>query len=123
MPSFQFPLYEHELFWRYYDRLYAFLAHCDYRLEKLELLNIVYQAVNCKSRTLLELWDSFAKNIDETCDFLDWLAWNTYKFKTTHFYCYIPSSFIPNYAPFMCEICYCSDHDSNSCPHYICWLC
>jgi len=26
---------------------------------------------------------------------------------------------IPDYAPYMCEICHCSDHDSNSCPCYI----
>ena len=54
MPSFHFPQYENELFWRYYDRLDVFLAHCDYHLEKWELLDIVYEGMNRETHTLLE---------------------------------------------------------------------
>ena len=42
MSGFHFPQYERESFWRYYDRLHAFIAHCGYCLEKWELLDIVY---------------------------------------------------------------------------------
>jgi len=54
MRSFHFPQYKLELFWRYYDRLYAFFALRDYCLEKWELLNMVYEGVNCETLTLLE---------------------------------------------------------------------
>jgi len=83
MSGFHFPQYEHELFWRYYDRLHAFLAHCDYCLEKWELLDIVYEGVNCETRAPLEQWDFCAKSVDEACDFLDWLAWDMYEFETS----------------------------------------
>ena len=76
-----FPQYEHELFWRYYDRLHAFLAHCDFYLEKWKILNTVYKGVNCEARTLLEYWDFCAKNVDEAWDFLDWLARDTHEYE------------------------------------------
>jgi len=71
---FHFTQYEHEWFWLYYDRLHVFLAHFGYCLEKWELLDIVYDGVNCEIRTLLEHWDFCGKIIDEECDLLDWLA-------------------------------------------------
>ena len=83
MSLFHFSQYEHELFWRYYDRLHAFLAHCDFYLEKCKVLNTVYEGVNCETRTLLEYWDFCAKDVNEACDFLDWLAWDTYEFETS----------------------------------------
>ena len=54
MSGFHFPQYEHELRWRYYDRLHAFLARCDYCLEKWELLDTAYKGVNCETHALLE---------------------------------------------------------------------
>ena len=78
-----FPQYEHELFWRYYDRFYAFLAHCDSYVEKWELLNTVYKGVNCETRARLEYWDFCAEDVNEACDFLDWFAWDTYEFETS----------------------------------------
>ena len=81
MSGFHFPQYEHELFWRYYDRLHAFLAHCAC-LEKWELLDTVYREVNHETRAHLEQWDFCAKTVDEACDFLDWLAWDTHEFET-----------------------------------------
>ena len=54
MSGFHFPQYEYELFWRYYDKLLAFLAHCTYRLEKWELLDTVCESVNCETHGLLE---------------------------------------------------------------------
>ena len=119
MSSFCFPQYEHELFWRYYDRLQAFVAHIDYCLEKWELLDAVYKGVNCETHALLEQQDFCAKSVDEACDFLDWLAWDTYEFETSCFDSYIPSPCIPTCTPPMCTICHCFDHDSNSCPYYI----
>jgi len=54
MIIFHFPQYEHELFWKYYDRLHDFLAYCGYCLEKWEILNMVYERVTCETRALLE---------------------------------------------------------------------
>ena len=71
MSGFHFPQYEHELFWRYYDRLHGFLAHCDYCLEKWELLDTVYKGVNRGTCALLEQWNFCAKTINEACDLLD----------------------------------------------------
>ena len=119
MSGFHFPQYEHESFWRYYDRLHAFLAHCDYCLEKWELLDTVYEGLNYETRALLEQWDFCSKSVDEACDFLDWLAWDTYEFETSCSNFYIPPPCIPTHAPTLCEICHCSDHDNTSCPYYI----
>jgi len=47
MSGFHFPQYEHELFWRYNDRLHAFFARCGYCLEKWKLLNTVYMGAEC----------------------------------------------------------------------------
>jgi len=99
--------------------LHAFVAHCDYCLDKYELLDTVYVGVKCETHALLEYWDFRAKNVDEACDFLDWLAWDTYEFETSHSNSYIPSPCIPTYAPPVCIICHCSYHDSPSCPYYI----
>jgi len=75
--------------------------------------------VNYATRTLLEQCDFCAKIVDEACDFLDWLAWDTYEFETSCFDSYIPSPCIPTCAPILCDICHCSDHDNTSCPYYI----
>ena len=63
MPIFHFPQCEHELFWRSYDKLHAFLAHCDYCLEKWELLNTMYKGVNCETRAPLEHWNFYPRVI------------------------------------------------------------
>ena len=119
MASLHFPQYEHELFWRYYDRLHVFHAHCHYCLGQWELLDTVYKGVNHEIRALLEHWNFCAKSVDKACDFLDWLAWDLYEFETSCSDSYIQSPCIPTYAPSMCEICHCSDHDSISCSNYI----
>jgi len=62
--------------------------------------------------------DFYAKDVNEACDFLDWLARET-KYEISCTNSYIPPPYIPDYAPTMCEICHYSDHDSNSCPYYI----
>ena len=61
----------------------------------------------------LEQWDFCAKTVDEACDFLDWLAWDTYEFETSCSDFYIPPSCIPTHAPTLCEICHCSDHENT----------
>jgi len=82
-------------------------------------LNTVYEGVNCETRALLEYWDFCAKDVNEPCDFLDWLAWDTYKFETSCSDSYVSPPSIPDYAPPMCENHHCSDHESNSCHCYI----
>jgi len=107
------------LFWIYYDRLYVFLTHCGYCLEKWELLDTIYKGVNRETRVLLEQWDFCAKTIDEACDLLDWLAKDTHEFETIYSDSYIPPPWIPTYAPPVWEICHWSDRFSTYCPYYI----
>jgi len=75
--------------------------------------------VNRETCALLEQWNVCGKSVDEACAFLDWLGWDTYEFETSCSDSYIPSPCIPTYAPPMCEICHCSDHDSTFRPYYI----
>ena len=119
MYGFHYPQYEYELFWRYYDRLHAFIAHYGYCLEKWKMLDTVYMGVDCETCALLEQWDFCAKTVDEACDFLDWLAWDTYEFETSCFDSYMPPPCIPTYVPPVCAIFHCSDHNSTCCPYYI----
>ena len=91
MHSFHLPRYEHEFFRIYYDRLHVFLAYCNYCLEKWELLDTVHEGVSSEAHALLEHCDFYVKNVDEACDFLDWLAWDTYEFETS-----CPNSYIPS---------------------------
>ena len=79
----------------------------------------VYEGVTCEIRTLLEYCDFCAKDINEACDFLGWLAWDTYEFETSCSDSCTPPSCIPDYTLPVCEICHCSDHASNSYPYYI----
>ena len=79
----------------------------------------MHEGVNYETRALLEQWDFRAKSVDEACDFLDWLAWDTYEFKTSCSNFYIPPPCIPAYVPPVCEICHSSDHYSRCCPYYI----
>jgi len=80
MSILHFLQYAHDLFWRYYDRLHAFLAHYGYCIEKWEILNMVYEGMNCETRALLEQWDFCDTNFDEAWDLLNWLARDTYEF-------------------------------------------
>jgi len=38
---------------------------------EVEILNIIYAGVNCETRSLLEHWDFYARNISEAWDLLD----------------------------------------------------
>jgi len=71
MVVFHFLQFEHELFWRYFKHLHAFLAQCGYCVNKWEILNIVDVGVNTKIRALLEYWDFVAKNVDDACYLLE----------------------------------------------------
>ena len=39
--------------------------------------------VNHETHALLEQGDFCARTVDEACDFLNWLAWDTYEFETS----------------------------------------
>ena len=122
MAIFHFPQCEQELFYRYWDRLHAYLAQCascGCLYEKWEILHVVDEGVNCETRALFEHWDFYARNVEEAWDFLDWLARDTYEFEASCSDSCTPPHCIPDYAPPVCEICHCSDHASNSCPYYI----
>ena len=84
MEIFHFPQYEQELFYRYWDCLHAYLAQCDscgHLYGKREILHVVDEGVNCETPTLFEYWDFYARNVDESWDFLHWLAQDTYEFE------------------------------------------
>jgi len=61
MPIFNFPQFEHPLFWLYFAHLHAFLAEYDYCVAKWGILDIVDEGVNSKTRALLEYWVFMAK--------------------------------------------------------------
>jgi len=88
-------------------------------VEKWELLYTVYEGVNYETRALLEYWDVCTKDVNEACDFLDWLAQDIYEFETSCSDSCTPPPCIPDYAPPVCKIYHCSNHASNSCPYYI----
>jgi len=67
----------------------------------------------------LEYWDFCANSVNKTCNFLNWLAWDTHEFKTGCSDSYIPPPCIFTHAPHVYKICSYSDHDSNSFPYYI----
>ena len=54
MAIFHFSQYEHELFCWYFKRLNAFLAQCEYFVGKREILGIVDEGVNSKTRIFLQ---------------------------------------------------------------------
>ena len=99
-----FPHYECELFWRYYDRLYAFVTRCGYCLVKQEILNAVYEGVNCETRALLEYCIFVLKMLmKHTISLIRWLV-TLMNLKlavlvpTSHPHC------ISDYTPLMCKI-------------------
>ena len=48
MAIFHFPHFQHELFYRYFKRLNAFLAQCGYCVGKWEILGIIDKSVIVK---------------------------------------------------------------------------
>jgi len=61
MAIFHFPKFEYEIFWRYFERLNAFLAQYGHCVGKCEILDIIDEDVNSKTRVLLEFWVSVLK--------------------------------------------------------------
>ena len=60
-----------------------------------------------------------AKTIDEACDLMAWLYRDTHEFETSCSDYYVLPPSISTYAPTVCEIYHCSNHDSTYCPYYI----
>jgi len=54
MTVFHFSQFKHELFWRYFNHLNAFLAQCGYCVDKWEMLDIVDEGVNSEISILLK---------------------------------------------------------------------
>jgi len=87
----------------------------------------VDEGVNGKTRTLLEYWDFYGKNVDDACYLLEWVAWDSFECeKASHVFGYSfpdPCAFYSRfyYAPFWCDLCNFSDHSTNSCPYYACY--
>jgi len=127
MAIFQFPQFEHELFWRYFKRLSAFLTRCGYCLTKWEILDIITEGVNSETGTPLGYWDFHGKSLKDACYLLEWIAWDSFEFEKASLICRYSISihctfyYRSYYAPFWCNLCSYSDHATNSCPHYVCY--
>jgi len=115
------------MLWRYFKRLHVFLAQCGYCNGKLEILDIVDKGVSSETHILLEYWSFFAKSVDEAWCLLEWIAWDSFEFeKASRVFIYSfsdPCAFYsrPYCAPFWCELCNSSDHDTSSYPYYACY--
>jgi len=51
--------------------LNVFLAHCGYCFGKWEIVGIVGEGVNSKTRVLLEYWNFHGKNVNDACYLLE----------------------------------------------------
>ena len=74
MAIFHFPQYEQELFCWYFKRLNVFLAQCEYFVGKREIIGIVDEGVNSKTRILLQFWDFHGLTVDDARSLLLWVA-------------------------------------------------
>jgi len=75
------PQFEYELFCWYFKRLNAFLAQCDYCVDKWEILGIIDEGVNNETRILLQFWDFHGKSVDEEWNLPEWIAWGSFEFE------------------------------------------
>ena len=77
MAIFHLSKFEHELFCWYFKHLNAFLALCGYCVGKWEILGIIDEGVNRKTRILLQYWDLHEKSVEEAWCLLEWIALNS----------------------------------------------
>jgi len=95
-------------------------------VSKWKILAIVDDGVNSKIQTILAFFGFHAKNIDDACYLLEWIAWDSFEFEKTsrvsRYSFFDPCAFYVRsyYAPFWCDFCNSSDHDMNSCPYHAC---
>jgi len=95
---------------------------------KWEFLGIVDEGVNSKTRILLQYSDFHGQNVNEAWSLLEWIAWDSFEFeKASCIYGYSfhgPCVFYARlyYAPFWCDLCNSSDHNTISCPYYACYV-
>jgi len=91
---------------------------------KWDILDIIDEHVNNKTRILLQYWTFHIRNVDEAWSLLDWNAWDLFEFeRACHIYGYSfhnPCAFYARsyYAPFWYDLCNSSEHSANSCPYY-----
>jgi len=95
---------------------------------KWEILGVINEGVNRRTRILLQHWDFQCKCVDEALCLLEWIAWESFEFeKASCCSGYLfpnPCAFYarPYYAPLWCDICNSSDHNAKSCPDYACYV-
>jgi len=101
--------------------LHAFRTQCDYYVGKWEILDIVDEGVNSKTRILLEYWGFLAKSIDDTWYLLEWIALDSFEFEKAS---YVSAYSFHNpcasysrsyYATFWCDLYNSFDHVTNFC--------
>ena len=84
-------------------------------------MDIVDEGVNSKIPILLEYWDFHGKNVDDAWYLLEWIAWDSFNFEKAsrvRYSFFDPCAFYCRsyYAPFWCDLCNFSDHDTSLCP-------
>jgi len=95
---------------------------------KWEILGIINEGVNSKTRILLQYWDFHCKCVDKAWCLLEWIAWDSFEFEKAN--CVFGYSFPdpcafyarPYYASLWCDICNSSYHNAKSCPYYACYV-
>jgi len=87
-------------------------------------LDIVDEGVNSEIRILFGYWGFHGENIDDACYLLEWITWDSIEFekvsRVSRYSFFDPCVFYARfyYAPFWCELCKSSDHETNLCPYY-----
>lgn len=126
MASFQFPQFEHEIFWKYFSRFNDFCAQLNFSFEKWELCQVIYEGLNTEFRDHVQsmypggFWALFSKSPDEVWDFFEYLAHETWEYEQA-----CATYFFPDFhdlhacvAPIVCCYCQSCDHEVNSCPEF-----
>jgi len=94
---------------------------------KWEILGIVDEGVNSKTRILLQFWDFHRLNVDDAWSLLVRVVWDSFEFEKA---CYVYGYSFPDqcafyarsyYAPVWCDLCNKSAHNVSSYPYYACY--
>jgi len=87
MAAFDFPQFEHKLFWRYLSKLNDYLVQLNQTFEKWESCEVSVVGLNFESRGYVksichgDLLGVLSRTQDEVWDFFEKLAWDTYEFE------------------------------------------
>ena len=87
MPVFNFPQFEHELFWSYLSWLNDYRAQLHQYFEKWKICDVIVLGLNAEFKGIVEfmcpggLLGFLSRSQHEVWDFFEKLAWDTYEFE------------------------------------------